>query len=206
MKIQTLYIKLDRLPYRMVFAIITDNSVVIHDTQFTSPIAYISNVHYHTLSDISWLVSIPMSGIFLVILCCLDQCILEINKLINWKKNSEQNYAKRKKATLIINSVAFIMLKHLNQVQGRFAIGRLLHWRILHCNQLWEGRAWWTLWVPGAHDCWALRENWRCRDKGWPYYGRGHCQWSGSQSAGISGWLFFFFFLFLSSTKWCNRE
>lgn len=68
---------LNSLPYRMVFAIITDNSVVIHDTQFTSPIAYISNVHYHTLSDLSWLVSVLslLSGILKMSLCCLrDQC------------------------------------------------------------------------------------------------------------------------------------
>lgn len=42
------------LPYRMVFAVATENSVILYDTQQTRPFGFISNVHYHTLSDISW--------------------------------------------------------------------------------------------------------------------------------------------------------
>lgn len=42
------------LPYRMIFAVTTDNSVMIYDTQQTSPIAIISNIHYTRLTDVSW--------------------------------------------------------------------------------------------------------------------------------------------------------
>ena len=42
------------LPYRIVFAVATDNSVMIYDTQQISPIAVVSNIHYTRLTDITW--------------------------------------------------------------------------------------------------------------------------------------------------------
>ncbi|XP_076297642.1 chromatin assembly factor 1, p105 subunit [Lasioglossum baleicum] len=42
------------LPYRMVFAVATQHSVLIYDTQQISPIAVISNIHYTRLTDVSW--------------------------------------------------------------------------------------------------------------------------------------------------------
>ncbi|XP_015590249.1 chromatin assembly factor 1 subunit B [Cephus cinctus] len=42
------------LPYRMVFAVATQKSVLIYDTQQTSPIAVVSNIHYTRLTDVSW--------------------------------------------------------------------------------------------------------------------------------------------------------
>ncbi|XP_003508028.1 chromatin assembly factor 1 subunit B isoform X3 [Cricetulus griseus] len=42
------------LPYRMVFAVASEDSVVLYDTQQPFPFGYVSNIHYHTLSDISW--------------------------------------------------------------------------------------------------------------------------------------------------------
>ncbi|ESP03126.1 hypothetical protein LOTGIDRAFT_137905 [Lottia gigantea] len=42
------------LPYRMVFAVATEDSVLLYDTQQTTPIAYIGNIHYHQLSDLTW--------------------------------------------------------------------------------------------------------------------------------------------------------
>ncbi|XP_062599442.1 chromatin assembly factor 1 subunit B-like [Saccostrea cucullata] len=42
------------LPYRMVFAVGTEDSVLLYDTQQQSPFAYISNIHYHQLSDLAW--------------------------------------------------------------------------------------------------------------------------------------------------------
>ncbi|XP_077336046.1 chromatin assembly factor 1 subunit B isoform X1 [Lithobates pipiens] len=50
-------------PYRMVFAVASEDSVLFYDTQQTFPFGYVSNVHYHTLSDISW----SKDGTFLVI-------------------------------------------------------------------------------------------------------------------------------------------
>ncbi|CAB0033399.1 unnamed protein product [Trichogramma brassicae] len=43
-----------KLPYRMVFAVATDNSVIIYDTQQDAPIAIISNIHYTRLTDLAW--------------------------------------------------------------------------------------------------------------------------------------------------------
>ncbi|KAL8571750.1 hypothetical protein ACOMHN_060835 [Nucella lapillus] len=42
------------LPYRVVFAVATEDAVVLYDSQQTMPFAYIANIHYHTLSDLSW--------------------------------------------------------------------------------------------------------------------------------------------------------
>ncbi|XP_017877926.1 chromatin assembly factor 1 subunit B isoform X1 [Ceratina calcarata] len=42
------------LPYRMVFAIATQHSVMVYDTQQISPIAVISNIHYTRLTDVAW--------------------------------------------------------------------------------------------------------------------------------------------------------
>ncbi|XP_072254383.1 chromatin assembly factor 1 subunit B [Pyxicephalus adspersus] len=41
-------------PYRMIFAVASEDAVLFYDTQQHFPFGYISNVHYHTLSDISW--------------------------------------------------------------------------------------------------------------------------------------------------------
>ncbi|XP_014782646.1 chromatin assembly factor 1 subunit B [Octopus bimaculoides] len=42
------------LPYRMVFAVATEDSVLIYDTQQSSPFALVKNIHYHQLSDLTW--------------------------------------------------------------------------------------------------------------------------------------------------------
>ncbi|XP_062905860.1 chromatin assembly factor 1 subunit B [Mobula hypostoma] len=42
------------LPYRLVFAVVSEDSVLLYDTQQSVPFGYISNIHYHTLSDIAW--------------------------------------------------------------------------------------------------------------------------------------------------------
>ncbi|KYO22818.1 chromatin assembly factor 1 subunit B [Alligator mississippiensis] len=41
-------------PYRLVFAVASEDSVLLYDTQQSFPFGYVSNIHYHTLSDISW--------------------------------------------------------------------------------------------------------------------------------------------------------
>ncbi|XP_053733345.1 chromatin assembly factor 1 subunit B [Synchiropus splendidus] len=43
-----------QLPYRMVFAVASEDSVLLYDTQQTLPFGLVSNIHYHTLSDLSW--------------------------------------------------------------------------------------------------------------------------------------------------------
>ena len=42
------------LPYRMIFAVATEDSVLFYDTQQLPPFAFVSNIHYHTLSDLTW--------------------------------------------------------------------------------------------------------------------------------------------------------
>ncbi|KAI5106910.1 chromatin assembly factor 1 subunit B [Silurus meridionalis] len=43
-----------QLPYRLVFAVASEDSIFFYDTQQTLPFGYLSNIHYHTLSDLSW--------------------------------------------------------------------------------------------------------------------------------------------------------
>jgi chromatin assembly factor 1 subunit B len=43
-----------RLPYRMIFAVASENEVLLYDTQQRQPLAYFANLHYHTLSDLTW--------------------------------------------------------------------------------------------------------------------------------------------------------
>ncbi|XP_078088892.1 chromatin assembly factor 1 subunit B isoform X2 [Mustelus asterias] len=52
-----------KLPYRLVFAVASEDSILLYDTQQTVPFGYISNIHYHTLSDITW----SRDGTFLTI-------------------------------------------------------------------------------------------------------------------------------------------
>ena len=42
------------LPYRMVFAVATQNAVSIHDTQQRTPIAHVRGIHYLMLTDLAW--------------------------------------------------------------------------------------------------------------------------------------------------------
>ena len=45
---------LTNLPYRMVFAVLTVNGILIYDTQHHFPLAYIKNSHYAPLTDATW--------------------------------------------------------------------------------------------------------------------------------------------------------
>ncbi|XP_037096019.1 chromatin assembly factor 1 subunit B [Syngnathus acus] len=42
------------LPYRMVFAVASEDSIFLYDTQQALPFGLVSNIHYHTLSDLTW--------------------------------------------------------------------------------------------------------------------------------------------------------
>lgn len=48
------YSNLFELPYRMIFAVATQNGVILYDTQQGVPFAKISNIHYTRLSDLTW--------------------------------------------------------------------------------------------------------------------------------------------------------
>ncbi|OAG38941.1 hypothetical protein AYO21_06819 [Fonsecaea monophora] len=42
------------LPYRMIYAVATQDAVFVYDTQQTTPICVVSNLHYATFSDLTW--------------------------------------------------------------------------------------------------------------------------------------------------------
>ncbi|CAH1722889.1 unnamed protein product [Aphis gossypii] len=42
------------LPYRMIYAIATNTSILLMDTQHAAPFAYIGDIHYTRLTDLSW--------------------------------------------------------------------------------------------------------------------------------------------------------
>lgn len=43
-----------KLPYRLVFAVATLNSLFVYDTQSTHPIAVLAGIHYAAITDIAW--------------------------------------------------------------------------------------------------------------------------------------------------------
>ncbi|XP_063070032.1 chromatin assembly factor 1 subunit B [Engraulis encrasicolus] len=43
-----------QLPYRVVFAVASEDSIFFYDSQQSLPFGYVSNIHYHTLSDLTW--------------------------------------------------------------------------------------------------------------------------------------------------------
>jgi len=49
-KYQTLF----ALPYRMVYAVATKNTIVFYDTQQAEPFARVSKIHYVSLNDLAW--------------------------------------------------------------------------------------------------------------------------------------------------------
>jgi chromatin assembly factor 1 subunit B len=52
------------LPYRMVYAVATQDAVLVYDTQQQTPICVVSNLHFTTFSDLSWYVFFPASSLF----------------------------------------------------------------------------------------------------------------------------------------------
>ncbi|EJU01234.1 WD40 repeat-like protein [Dacryopinax primogenitus] len=43
-----------KLPYRMIFAVATQDTVVLYDTQQAGPLAMFANLHYASFTDIAW--------------------------------------------------------------------------------------------------------------------------------------------------------
>lgn len=41
-------------PYRMIYAIATNSSILLMDTQHAVPFAYVGDIHYTRLTDLSW--------------------------------------------------------------------------------------------------------------------------------------------------------
>lgn len=49
------------IPYRIVIAVATKRSVLFYDTEHAAPFAYVTDIHYTQLTDLSWLVEIILS-------------------------------------------------------------------------------------------------------------------------------------------------
>ena len=43
-----------QLPYRMVFAVATLDSIIVYDSESQLPLAYLEGIHFAQLTDISW--------------------------------------------------------------------------------------------------------------------------------------------------------
>lgn len=46
--------KLFDLPYKMVIAVATKNSVLLYDTDHAAPIGLVTDIHYTRITDLSW--------------------------------------------------------------------------------------------------------------------------------------------------------
>ena len=44
----------DELPYRVVFAVATLNSVYVYDSESVLPLTIYANLHYAAITDIAW--------------------------------------------------------------------------------------------------------------------------------------------------------
>jgi chromatin assembly factor 1 subunit B len=42
------------LPYRIVYAVATQDAVMVYDTQQQTPICVVSNLHFATFTDLTW--------------------------------------------------------------------------------------------------------------------------------------------------------
>lgn len=47
------------MPYRLVFAVATLDSLIIYDTQRCGPIVIFAGIHYAAITDIAWYVYTP---------------------------------------------------------------------------------------------------------------------------------------------------
>jgi chromatin assembly factor 1 subunit B len=52
------------LPYRVVYAVATQDAVLIYDTQQQTPICVVSNLHYAAFTDLTWCVYSMISILF----------------------------------------------------------------------------------------------------------------------------------------------
>ena len=57
------------LPYRMIYAVATQDSVYLYDTQQQTPICIVSNLHCATFTDLTWLVEPPALHPLDILIC-----------------------------------------------------------------------------------------------------------------------------------------
>lgn len=91
------------LPYRMIIAVATRSSVILYDTEQSTPFAVISNIHYTRLTDISWssdgkILAVSSTDGFCSIITFSSDELGEIYKV---EKNSENNNKETEKSAKI---------------------------------------------------------------------------------------------------------
>ena len=43
-----------KLPYKMIFAVATQDSIIIYSTEEFKPLGFVSNLHYSSITDLKW--------------------------------------------------------------------------------------------------------------------------------------------------------
>lgn len=89
------------LPYRMVYAVASQNAIVLYDTQSTCPFGYISNIHYASLTDLTW---------------------YNINKYYNVQKYSLPAGLQMESYWLPLLLMAIVLLSHLLMVNWGYLL------------------------------------------------------------------------------------
>ncbi|CAL4073630.1 unnamed protein product, partial [Meganyctiphanes norvegica] len=90
------YRNLFELPYRMIFAVATQNGVILYDTQQGVPFAKISNIHYTRLSDLAW----SDDGRLLVVSSTDGYC-----SLVSFSEGELGTSYKEKVASLVVKNI-----------------------------------------------------------------------------------------------------
>ncbi|XP_067128259.1 chromatin assembly factor 1 subunit B isoform X1 [Centruroides vittatus] len=90
------------LPYRLVFAVATKDSVLLYDTQHTLPLAHVTKIHYTHLTDLAWshdgrcLIISSTDGYCSFITFAKDELGIPYTK----KSNNEENLSSEAKTDL----------------------------------------------------------------------------------------------------------
>jgi chromatin assembly factor 1 subunit B len=106
------------LPYRFVFAVATEDSVYLYDTQCLTPFAFIAGIHYSNISDLSW----SSNGNVLILTSIDGFCTFvvfengELGEVYNepppLPSQQKENVESTEDKTEIINIMADVNLNH----------------------------------------------------------------------------------------------
>lgn len=97
------------LPHKMIFAVATQNSVIVYDTEHFKPLGLLKNLHYSTITDITWssdgnsIIITSAEGFCSIML--LSDGILGTPLQVQEKKNDGKSNGQMSRSTVIeINS------------------------------------------------------------------------------------------------------
>lgn len=96
------------LPHKMLFAVATQNSVIVYDTEHFKPLGLLKNLHYSTITDITWsadgksIIITSAEGFCSIML--LSDGILGTPLQIQEKKNDEDTNGQKSRSALVENN------------------------------------------------------------------------------------------------------